>query len=58
MTDEIRIRELLEKVLESGRTPEEVCAELPELLPVIRRRLRQIRRVEQEVWAIFPLRDN
>jgi len=54
MTDEFRIRELLEEALESGRTPDEVCAECPELLPAVRRRLRQIRRVERGLEALFP----
>jgi serine/threonine-protein kinase len=54
MSDEFRIRELLEEVLESGRTPDEVCAECPELLPIVRRRLRQIRRVERGLEALFP----
>ena len=54
MTDETRIRGLLEQILESGRTPEEVCAECPELLPVVRTRLRQIRRLEQGLKTLFP----
>jgi serine/threonine-protein kinase len=58
MTDENRIRELLEEVLASGRTPEEVCADCPDLLPLMRARLRQIRRVEQELWALFPPAEN
>jgi hypothetical protein len=49
-----RIRELIEEVLESGRTPDEVCADCPELLPAVRRRLRQIRRVERGLRALFP----
>ena len=42
------------EVLDSGRTPEEVCAECPELLPVLRRRLRHIRRVERGLQMLFP----
>src|SRR6476661_4550406 len=56
MADEIRIRELLETVLESGRTPEEVCTDCPDLLPVIRMRMRQIRRVERALEGLFPSR--
>jgi hypothetical protein len=52
--DEFRIRELLEEVLNSGRTPQEVCAEYPELLPAVERRLRQIRRVEHGLETLFP----
>jgi len=54
MRDGIRIRELLQEVLDSGRTPEEVCAECPEFLPVIRKRLRQFRHVEHGLEALFP----
>jgi serine/threonine-protein kinase len=54
MTDEFRIHRLIEEVLDSGRTAEEVCAECPELLPVVETRLRQIRRVEHELDALFP----
>jgi hypothetical protein len=54
MTDENRIRELLEEVLDSGRTPEEVCAEFPELLPKLRARLRQIRSVNRQLDVLFP----
>src|SRR5882757_1124221 len=54
MTDENRIWELLEEVLDSGRTPEEVCAEFPELLPKLRARLRQIRSVDRQLEALFP----
>jgi hypothetical protein len=54
MTDESLIRELIGEVLDSGRTPDEVCANCPELLPAVRRRLRQIRRVERGLEALFP----
>ena len=54
MTDEFRIQKLLEQILESGLTPEEVCAESPELLPVVETRLRQIRQLEQSIDALFP----
>ena len=32
---------LLEEMLDSGRTPEEVCRDCPELLPEVRRRWTQ-----------------
>src|SRR4030095_13172409 len=34
--------------------PEEVCGSCAELLPVVRERLRQMRRLEAEVDALFP----
>jgi serine/threonine-protein kinase len=45
---------LLEEMLESGRTPEEVCRDCPELLPEVRRRWQAFRLVDGEVAALFP----
>ena len=36
MTDDPRVEELLEELLESGGTPEDVCRACPELLPQVR----------------------
>jgi serine/threonine protein kinase len=54
MTDEWHIRELLEQILESQCTPEEACAEYPELLPRVRQRLERMRRVERQIDVFFP----
>ena len=54
MTDESRIRELLEKILDSGCTPEEACAGLPELLPQVREHLKRLRSVERQLETLFP----
>lgn len=54
MSDESRIRQLLEETLDSRRTPEEVCAEAPELLWQVRERLRRLKGVEAQLDAIFP----
>ncbi len=54
MTDELRIRELLEEILDSRKTPEEVCTKSPELLPEVRRRWRRIQRVTRGLDALFP----
>jgi serine/threonine-protein kinase len=45
---------LLDEVLDTERTPEEVCSAHPELLSEVRRRWRQMRRVEAELDAMFP----
>ena len=37
---------LLEEMLDSGRTPEEVCRDCPELLPEVRQRWRAFRLVD------------
>ncbi len=44
----------LELILDTGCDPEVACAQLPELLPEILVRLRQVRRVEQQLNQLFP----
>ena len=45
---------LLEEMLDSGRTAEEVCRDCPELLPEVRRRWQTFRLVDGSVAALFP----
>ncbi len=45
---------LLEEMLDSGRTPEEVCRDCPELLPDVHRRWEEFRLVDEELAALFP----
>lgn len=54
MVDDPRIQSLLEEIMDSGRTPEDVCSACPELLPALRDELRRLRAFEGEVAAIFP----
>jgi tetratricopeptide (TPR) repeat protein/tRNA A-37 threonylcarbamoyl transferase component Bud32 len=54
MAGESRVEELLDAISDSGCTPEEVCGHCPELLPEVRRRLRQMRAVEAQLDALFP----
>src|SRR5262245_19584250 len=49
-----RVRQLLREALDSGRTPEEVCAACPEVLPEVRRRWQQLRLLQSQVGALFP----
>ena len=42
MAAESLVQQLLDEILDSGRTPEEVCGACPELLPEVRRRWRQM----------------
>jgi tetratricopeptide (TPR) repeat protein len=46
---------LLEEMLDSGRTPEEVCRDCPELLPEVRRRWQAFRRVDEALAAMLPV---
>jgi WD40 repeat protein len=54
MTGDPRVLELLEEILDLGRTPEEVCASCPELLPQVRQRWRRLRTLEAQVEQLFP----
>jgi len=49
-----RVSELLEEMLNTGLTPEEVCRDCPELLPDVRRRWTNFRRIDAEFAALFP----
>jgi serine/threonine-protein kinase len=54
MTDDSRVQQLLDKLLEAHVTPEEVCATCPELLPVVRNRWQQMRRLCADLDVLFP----
>jgi tetratricopeptide (TPR) repeat protein/tRNA A-37 threonylcarbamoyl transferase component Bud32 len=54
MAETADVLALLEEILESGKTPEEVCHESPELLPEVRRRWTQFCRIDAEIEAILP----
>ena len=58
MADDPRVQQLLDELLDSPRTPEEVCENCPELLPVVRHRWQQVRRLRADLNALFPLSDN
>src|SRR5262245_38406785 len=55
MTDE-RVQRLLEELVDSEATPEEVCRSSPELLPEVRARWREVCQVRAELDTLFPLR--
>jgi serine/threonine-protein kinase len=54
MTEDPRIQQLLDQLIDPQATPEEVCASCPELLPVVRNRWRQLRRLRADLDALFP----
>jgi serine/threonine-protein kinase len=54
MPDEIRLQLLLEQLLEDERTPEEVCAADPDLLPEVRARWARVRRIAGQLDELFP----
>ena len=54
MADDPRVQQLIEQLLDSDATPEEVCASCPELLPVVRDRWRQMCLIRANLDALFP----
>src|SRR5437588_526099 len=54
MPDDPRVQQLLDELLDSGATPDEVCGSCPELLPQVRERWRQMCRARAELDAMFP----
>src|SRR4029453_17345808 len=52
-----RVFELLEEMLNTDRTAEEVCRDCPELLPEVRRRWTSFRRVDADIAALVPEAD-
>src|SRR5579859_2744054 len=56
MTDdeEVRIQEILERMLESGSDVEDACSDFPELLPAVSKRWAQLRGLDAEIEEIFP----
>jgi hypothetical protein len=54
MADNQRVAQLLEEILDSERTTEDVCAPYPDLLPEVQRRLREIYAVDAGLKALFP----
>ena len=49
------VDQLLEEISVFGRTPEEACADYPELLSEVRRRWRRMCAIEGELDALFPV---
>ena len=54
MDVEPRVRLLLEELLDSERTPEEVCRDCPELLPQVREHWRRKLACDAQLDALFP----
>src|SRR6516165_1611767 len=54
MSDDSRIEHLLDELADSHAMPEEVCANCPEFLPVVRDRWQRMRRLGADLDALFP----
>jgi serine/threonine-protein kinase len=57
MTDDPRVEQLLDELLGSHATPEEVCQSCPELLAEVRTQWRRLRRVRAALDTLFPAPD-
>src|SRR4051812_36273528 len=51
--DDPRVERLLDELLNSNLTPEQVCAESTDLLPIVRKRWRRIRRLGVDLDSLF-----
>src|SRR5262249_18715323 len=54
MPDDPRVAQLLEELLDSDQTPEEVCRAYPELLTQVRAGWQRLRAIDAELGALFP----
>jgi len=54
---EALLQQLLEELLDTGKSVEEVCAAHPELIPEVRRRLRLVLGVKEQMDVLFPPAD-
>ena len=54
MSFDPRVQQLIEEVLDSGRSVEAVCHDSPELLTQVREGYRKVRAMQAQVSALFP----
>jgi serine/threonine protein kinase/tetratricopeptide (TPR) repeat protein len=54
MAGDPRVQELLEEMLDSGKSPDEVCCGCPELLAEVRERWRQFRCIDAAIVEFVP----
>jgi hypothetical protein len=54
MADDARLRQLLDELLDSHTTPEDVCRPCPELLPEVWASWRAVCRVRADLDVLFP----
>jgi serine/threonine-protein kinase len=54
MASKPQVRQMLKEMLDSGKTPEEVCHDCPHLLGEVRERWQEFCRIDAEVGALLP----
>src|SRR5260221_11805164 len=57
VSDDLQVQQLLDALLDSHSTPEAVCKLCPELLPVVRDRWLELRRLRADLDVLFPPSD-
>ena len=57
MRRDSQVLELLEEMLESGKTLEEVCQDRPDLLPQVRLKWQEFCRVDAQIAELLPESD-
>lgn len=57
MTGDPKVLELLEEILSSGKTPEEVCLGFPDLLPEVLRRWEDFQRFDPQIQSLLSTRN-
>lgn len=54
MPDDLLMLDLVQEVLDSGRSPEEVCHAHPHLLSEVRHRVEECKQLNARLEALFP----
>src|SRR5215470_1581288 len=54
MAGDPRVLGLLEEMVGSGKTPEEVCRDCPDLLPEVRQRWQELYLIDPQVRVLLP----
>jgi serine/threonine-protein kinase len=58
MVSDARVQQLLDDLLDTEATPEEVCRDCPELLPEVRTRWRRVAALNARIDLLFPPLDS
>lgn len=53
-SNDARLLPIIERILETGESPEDACDEFPELLPEVRQRLEAMSALDAEIDTAFP----
>ena len=57
LLDNSQVMQILEAIIESGSSPDDACADSPDLLPEVLQRLRAFHLIEAQLESLFPSKD-